>query len=190
MGDKNMADDNKHLDKDTAELRRRRGLEPLARLDELDGYKVADHDEDIRGWDVFTPDGRKVGKVEEIIVDTSVLKARYMEVKLQKEVVGEDDDRWALIPVGIARLSDDKEVVIDRVPTSMLLTKEERKRRPLDREVELAVRREFGSTGGTADSGDSFYEDDIYDDRRLRRERSAERESYIIRPDEPSDTRI
>ncbi len=185
-----MADQNKHLDKETAELRQRRGLEPLARLDELDGYEVADHDEDIRGWDVFTPDGKKVGKVDELVVDTSVLKARYMEVKLLKEVVGEDEERWALIPVGIARLSEEKEVVIDHVPTAMLLTKEERKRRPLDREVELAVRREFGGSGDIADGDDSFYEDDMYDDRGLRRERNAGRDSYIIRPDEPSDTRI
>lgn len=183
-----MADENRHLDRETAELRRRRGLEPLARLEELDGYKVADHDEDIRGWDVFTPDGRKVGKVEELIVDTSVLKARYMEVKLDKDAIGEGDDRWALVPVGIARLSDDEEVVIDHVPGSVLLTKEERKRKPLDREVELAVRREFGGTSETTDRED-FYADEMYDERRLRRDRERERDSYIIRPDDLTETR-
>ena len=33
----------------------------LARLDDLDGYKVADGEPDPRGWDVRAADGRTVG---------------------------------------------------------------------------------------------------------------------------------
>jgi len=41
----------------------------LVRLEELKGFQVAEGDPDIRGWEVRTPDDRKVGKVEELIVD-------------------------------------------------------------------------------------------------------------------------
>jgi photosynthetic reaction center H subunit len=191
-----MAEESRHLDENTAKIRQRRGKESLARLEELDGYKVAEYDEDIRGWDVFTPDGKKVGKVEELVVDTSVLKARYMEVKVNKDVVGTKDDRWALVPVGAARLNDDdNEVVIEQLPTE-LLTKEERKRKPLDRDAEVSLRDQYtGSVhGGVADrpaGDDDFYSHDIYDERRLRRgDRREKTEPYIIRPEGSEDTRL
>ena len=78
----------------------------LARLKELDNYQVADGSEDIRGWEVHTRDGRKIGKVDELIIDTSALRARYIEVKVDKDVSGSDDDRWALVPIGTAQLNE------------------------------------------------------------------------------------
>jgi photosynthetic reaction center H subunit len=192
-----MAEEHRHLDPDTAKIRQRRGKEALARLDELDGYKVADYDEDIRGWDVFTPDGKKIGKVEELVVDTSVLKARYLEVKVDKDVLGAKDDRWVLVPVGAARLNDDdNEVVIERIPTDNLLTKEERKRKPLDRDAEVSLREQYTGSprGGVADmpdADDDFYSHDIYDERRLRRGDRRERtEPYITRPEGSPDARL
>ena len=153
----------------------------LARLDELENYEVADGNADIRGWDVRTQDGRKVGTVEELIVDTAALKARYMEVKLDKDFVGGDEERWALIPIGTAQL-DEKEddVIVDRVPAAGFLTREERSREPLSREMELSLRELYGatSTGLAADaaleSDDDFYGDTLYDDERMRRRPHSE----------------
>jgi photosynthetic reaction center H subunit len=173
----------------------RRGEGSLARLKDLNDYDVAERDEDIRGWDVHTPDGRKVGKVDELIVDTTALKARYMEVKVDKDVAGTDDDRWAVVPVGTARLNaDSNEVLIDRLPTTALLTEEERKRQPLSREVEVALRDQYGatSTGLAADTAteEEFYSHEIYDDQRLRRRREAAGGDPYIRRRDDTEHRI
>lgn len=164
----------------------------LARLDELDNYKVADGDADIRGWDVRMEDGRKVGKVDELIVDTAALKARYIEVKMKKEFTGSDDDRWALIPIGTAQLDEkEDEVIIDRVPTAGFLTREQRDREPLSRATELSLRELYGatSTGLAADAAletdEEFYGDELYDDARLRRRRGEQRsDAYLTRGDD------
>lgn len=165
----------------------------LARLNELDNYKVADGDADIRGWDVRMQDGRKVGKVDELIVDTSALKARYIEVKMRKEFAGTDDDRWALIPIGTAQLDEkEDEVIIDQVPTAGFLTREQRDREPLSRATELSLRELYGatSTGLAADaaleSDEDFYGDALYDDARLRRRPrdGQESDAYLTRGDD------
>lgn len=162
----------------------------LARLDELDNYEVADGSADIRGWEVRMEDGRKVGEVEELIVDPAALKARYIEVKLEKDFTGTDDDRWALIPIGTAQLDEkDDEVIIDRIPTGGFMTREERDRQPLSRETELSLRELYGatSTGLAADaaleSDDDFYSHTLYDDRPLRQRRGVDRpsEAYLTR---------
>ncbi|HUF65581.1 MAG TPA: PRC-barrel domain-containing protein [Gemmatimonadaceae bacterium] len=170
----------------------------LARLDELDNYEVADGSADIRGWEVRMQDGRKVGEVEELIVDPAALKARYIEVKLEKDFTGTDDDRWALIPIGTAQLDEkEDEVIVDRIPTAGFMTREERDRKPLSRETELSLRELYGatSTGLAADaaleSDDDFYSDTLYDDVRLRQRRRDERpsEAYLTR-DEDVEPRL
>lgn len=187
--------------RDREDLREAQRSGSLARLKELDDYTVADGSEDIRGWDVRTRDGRKVGKVEELIIDTSALRARYIEVKLDKEVSGTDDDRWALVPIGTAQLNEKKDdVIIDQLPTSRFLSKEERKREPLSREVELSLRETYGATttGLAADAKlesdeeDEFYGDAIYDDRRLWESRRRDRQDkpYIARHPEDTERRI
>lgn len=159
----------------------------LARLDELDNYRIADGNADIRGWDVRTQDGRKVGKVEELIVDTAALKARYMEVKLDRDFAGGDDERWALIPIGTAHIDEkEDEVIVNRVPAAGFLTREERSREPLSRETELSLRELYGatSTGLAADaaleSDEDFYGDTLYDDERMRRRGSEGRNDPYI----------
>jgi photosynthetic reaction center H subunit len=147
----------------------------IARLSELDNYEVADGQADIRGWEVRMQDGRKVGRVDELIVDTVALRARYIEVKVDKAFTGKDDDRWALIPIGTAQLHEEKdEVIIDRFPAAGFLTREERNRQPISREIELSLRELYGatSTGLAADaaleSDEDFYGLALYDDTPLR----------------------
>lgn len=162
----------------------------LARLNELDNYEVADGDADIRGWDVRMEDGRKVGKVDELIVDTAALKARYIEVKVEKGFAGTDDDRWALIPIGTAQFDEkEDEVIIDRVPTAGFLTREERNREPLSRATELSLRELYGATStglaadATLESDEDFYGDVLYDDAPLRQRRRGgqQGETYLTR---------
>ena len=84
----------------------------LAHLDDLDDYEVADDDLDVRGWKVKTMDGKEVGEVEDLLVDLSAMKVRYLEVELDKDEFDLDDDRRVLIPVGVARLNEDDDVVV------------------------------------------------------------------------------
>jgi photosynthetic reaction center H subunit len=85
-------------------------------LDELDNFEVADHSPDVRGWDVVSSDGRRIGEVEELLVDTNAMKVRYLDVELDKDVRGASDDRRVLIPIGRARIDDDDDrVIVDGV---------------------------------------------------------------------------
>jgi stress response protein YsnF len=41
-----------------------------SRLQDLSGWKLAHHDQDIRGWPLMDDAGREVGRIDEMIVDT------------------------------------------------------------------------------------------------------------------------
>jgi hypothetical protein len=93
-----------------------RGSSPASRprlmhLADAHDLQVADGDPDIRGWDVRTADGEKVGTVKDLVVDTQLMKVRYIEAKIDREVLNASDDRHVLIPIGSARLDDDEDDV-------------------------------------------------------------------------------
>lgn len=89
----------------------------LASLGELDGFDVADEEPDPRGWDVIAADGRTVGKVHELVVDTVAMKVRYLDCDVDEEALGLDkEDRHILVPIGYARLDEPNEkVVVDAI---------------------------------------------------------------------------
>lgn len=68
---------------------------PLARLK---GYRVADGALDMRGWQVYSGDGRPIGDVDELMVDTASLQVRYLDVEVEK-LVATGRERHVLIPV-------------------------------------------------------------------------------------------
>lgn len=84
----------------------------LARMGELDDFRVARGEPDIRGWTVRTADGREAGKVDDLIVDTQAMKVRYMDVELDRKALQLNGDRHVLLPVSEARLDDDKDEVL------------------------------------------------------------------------------
>jgi sporulation protein YlmC with PRC-barrel domain len=89
----------------------------LLHLSDMDGYLIADPYPDVRGWTVVLADGRRVGKVDDLVIDTDTLTAKYLEVKVDRDVIASDDDTWVLVPVGAAHVhSADDTVVIDRLP--------------------------------------------------------------------------
>lgn len=55
----------------------------LAGLLDLEGYRVADSSVDARGWPLYDYQGELVGQVEDLIVDTDALEARYLQLALQ-----------------------------------------------------------------------------------------------------------
>ena len=87
----------------------------LARLDELDDYKVADGEPDPRGWEVRSSDGRTIGKVDSMIADTGTMKVRYLDVELDGDELDLRDDRHVLIPIGGATLDEEEDIV--KLPT-------------------------------------------------------------------------
>lgn len=145
----------------------------LVRLEELKGFKVSEGDSDIRGWAVKTPDGRKVGKVEELIVDPAERRVRYMEIKADRKVLGIDDDRHILVPIGAARLDEKgNDVLLERLPAQGLAGVPVWKRGPITREYETALRNYYGAAA--VDSSPDYYGDDLYSDKGFRRTSTAD----------------
>jgi hypothetical protein len=90
-------------------------------LSDMRGFTLPDPLPDIRGWKVVLPDGRRAGTVEDLIVDTDALAVKYLEVKLDHDILGTDDDNWVLVPIGAARLDDEEErAIVDRLPVGGL----------------------------------------------------------------------
>ena len=92
----------------------------LRRLSDLDDYEVADGYPDIRGWQVRTPDGKVLGKVDDLVVSVSEMRVRYLDVDvdhslrsgLADAVTPAGTERGhALVPIGTAQLGDDAVVV-------------------------------------------------------------------------------
>ncbi len=84
----------------------------VAALGDLGDFQVAEGYPDPRGWDVMNASGQKVGKVHDLIVDTGEMRTRYLDIKLDKDAIGTDDDHDVLIPVGAAQLDDNDDNVM------------------------------------------------------------------------------
>ena len=54
----------------------------VAALRNLRGYKVAEEDPDVRGWEVAGGDGLRIGTVNDLLVDTATGKVRYLDIQL------------------------------------------------------------------------------------------------------------
>jgi len=92
------------------------------RLQELDrsDFEIVREDPDIRGWDVRGTNGRKVGAVEDLIVDAQEKKVRYMVVDLDDNEL-KLRHRKVLIPIGLAELDQkDDDVLIPNISAQQL----------------------------------------------------------------------
>lgn len=123
----------------------------LLHLDDMHGFMVADPVPDVRGWDVTLLDGRRVGSVDDLIVDTTDMTARYVEVKVDHEVLGTDEEGWVLIPVEAVRIDDAAGTVqVERLPRPELVDVQDVVRRWPDVEVERLQRLEADEERGEA----------------------------------------
>lgn len=142
----------------------------LARLDDLDDYKVADGEPDIRGWDVKTSDGRKVGKVDSLIVDTGALKVRYLDIELDRKALKLDEDRHVMVPIGGARLDDDHDdVILGTTTAAQLLALPPYGRGSLTREHETALRQRLDTSykGAGKGANTDYYAHPHYDTKQF-----------------------
>jgi hypothetical protein len=78
----------------------------LVRLKELDDYKVAEGEPDIRGWSVYTATGRELGDIEDLLVDTELGEVVMVDVDLKR------DDRHTLAPIKAAWIDRDNRRVV------------------------------------------------------------------------------
>jgi uncharacterized protein (TIGR02271 family) len=140
--------------------------EPMDRvvpLNQLSGYKVADGEPDIRGWDVVASDGSRLGKVDDLLVDTQANKVRYVDVDV------EGGDRHVTVPIGYARLEETRrQVLVDGLGSEQMQALPSYTRGAITRDYEEQVGRAFNV--GTAAATPDFYEHDAFrsNDREMR----------------------
>jgi sporulation protein YlmC with PRC-barrel domain len=71
----------------------------LRRLARLRTHRIAPGEPDIHGWLVLGVDGRRVGRVRDIIVDAKTFRTRYLDVTLDPDVAIAAGAPTAVVPV-------------------------------------------------------------------------------------------
>ena len=166
----------------------------LLHLSETDQFEVAKGEPDIDGWDVKDTEGRKLGEVEDLLVDTGDMRVRYIEVHLEKKIAREEGDarRYVLVPVGAARLDDDNDDVIVDLGAANIPGLPAYSRGSLTREYETSLLERYGSRRTPDDvadrtsrsaASDEFYSGRHFDDSRFfgSRRKGRETSPYISR---------
>src|SRR5688500_5318894 len=166
------------------------------RLQELDrsDFSIVDGEPDIRGWDVRNSQGRKIGEVEELIVDAQRKKVRYMVIDLDDNEL-DLDDRKVIIPIGLAELhTKDDDVILPNIQAEQLRALPEYDEDRLDQTVESKVCSILGrsnenitnkkndSTSSRQDE-DTFYKHDYFNDDNLYKNRL-----HQLRPTQNKDS--
>lgn len=143
-------------------------MDRVVPIDELSDFKVADGDPDVRGWDIIASDGRRIGKVDNLLIDTTAMKVRYLDVDVDSDLVTEDVDRHVLIPIGYARLNrDDDQIMVDAIASTDVSSMPAYQSGQVTRDYETNLRQSLDTDyqSGTADT--DFYSHDSYDDNRF-----------------------
>lgn len=99
-----------------AERMEHRSDAPMTPLSQLPDYEVADDSPDVRGWNVLASDHRQVGTVDDLLVDTAEMKARYLVVDLNDGASpaagnGARSGDRILIPAGSTRVNEESHEV-------------------------------------------------------------------------------
>jgi uncharacterized protein (TIGR02271 family) len=85
-------------------------------------YDVAPGEPDVRGWDVCLANDQKIGKVDDLIIDPSAGKVRYLDVDLDRSTLSLDKNRHVMVPISGAQLdTKDDEVVLSDMSRDALL---------------------------------------------------------------------
>src|SRR5215207_7379500 len=146
----------------------------VAALKDLGDYEVAEGYPDPRGWTVRSADGRDVGKVHDLIVDTGSMRTRYLAVRLDDDFAGTRRDQDVMIPIGTARIDDDGDnVIVNGLAAERFGTLPAYQPNTLTRDQERELRTHFtagdaasaGTIGAGATAGSDFYDHDHFDDR-------------------------
>lgn len=86
----------------------------LVPLSELKKFKVADGEPDIRGWPVFASNGRALGTIHDLLIDTRLGQVAMVHVAL------EGPNRYTVAPIRAAWIDrDTKRVVLNEADFRM-----------------------------------------------------------------------
>lgn len=94
-------------------------LMPLSRMDD---FKVADGDKDVRGWTVIARDGERIGKVDDLLVDATARRVRYLGVDLDRGLLSGGHSGHVLVPIESVRLDRNDKVMLDSVGRNEVLS--------------------------------------------------------------------
>lgn len=157
----------------------------LRRLSDADDFDVAEGYPDIRGWEVKGPDGRKLGKVKDLIVSVSEMRVRYVDVDVDRSLRGTaatDDDGHALLPIGAVELDDKNDDVLASGLGSDFASYPRYGGTEITHGYESTLRERLGAGGAAAagmaatQSGSrDFYEHEQYDDQKAYAKRRPAR---------------
>ena len=159
------------------------------RLQELDrsDFEIVKGEPDIRGWDVKTTTGNKIGEVEDLIIDAQQKKVRYMVVDLDDNDL-KLDHRKILLPIGLAELDrKEDDVIVPNVQAEQLKLLPRYDVDNMNPETERKIcsilgRKMEPSPASNDNVNSDFYEHDYYNDdnlykNRLHEARPAKKES-------------
>lgn len=153
------------------------------RLQELDrsDFEIVNGEPDIRGWDVKDSAGKKIGEVEELIVDAQQKKVRYMVIDMDNNEL-KLDHRKVLMPIGLAELDKkDDDVILSNVLPQQLHSLPDYDENNLTPEVERTVCATLGRKKetmvvptNTQEHQEEFYKHDYFSDDNLYKHRMHE----------------
>jgi sporulation protein YlmC with PRC-barrel domain len=118
------------------------------RLQELDrsNFEIVKEEPDIRGWDVRSHTGHKIGAVEDLIIDVQERKVRYMIVDLDDNEL-KLNHRKILIPIGLAELhKEHDDVLLPGVTLDEVCQLPDYDRKHFTPDVERAISSTFGTS--------------------------------------------
>ncbi|HET8886584.1 MAG TPA: photosystem reaction center subunit H [Salinimicrobium sp.] len=169
------------------------GRKNLFYLDELDDYKVASEDPDVRGWEVKDANRRTIGRVDNLLVNPNSERVVYLDVEVDNSIIEADHDPYqnsaregvhefinsdgenhVIVPVGMARLDRENNCVLTNEITQDTFAKTNRFRKgeDIDRDYEIYVIDHYRGRDRNATSADrsddSFYTGNEFDDRHFK----------------------
>ncbi len=138
---------------------------------ELTRFKLGEERVDIRRWPVFTSDGRLVGAVDRLMVETSSKKIRYIAVALIREAVNDYSavvPGSVLVPVGALRRLDDLEaIILDELASFQLARAPRLRARPVTRADEDATLAAYGMPTSREIPAADLYKNPNFDEDRI-----------------------
>jgi sporulation protein YlmC with PRC-barrel domain len=152
-------------------------------LEELSDYKVSNSDKDVRGWNVNDVDGRTIGTVNNLLVNKNTERVVYLDVEVDQSIIdvdykpyshkakdgvhdfiNKDGENHVIIPIGMAHLDLDKEIVSTQKINhdTFARTKRVKKNTPVQRDYEVIIL----DTYTRPESEVHYSEDDTFYDRQ------------------------